>query len=294
MSDPVATGDLLYRGVITNSHARFSYAQTTALCNAGVLIHGCDPVAAHIFCRALSASVLSSTMIDDDERMTIHWNYDGALKSVMVDVGAQADVRGMMNTTSLCDIDKAGEICGSGGSVEVVKSNAVRQINSGVSDAGLLDVVEDLAYFFSTSDQIETGMIVLVQLVADVQQPVQLCQGFMVQAMADCDLEMFEVLRQRLGEPAFRKLMARPLTADNAFEDLVRCVCGEPAHIVSLSSATPEYRCRCSREKSRSALSTIPKNELRRAAETGETLAVNCHFCNERYSFGSDDISALL
>ena len=294
MSDPAATEDLLYRGVITDRHVRFSYAQTTALCNEAVLTHGCDPVAAHIFCRALSASVLSSTMIDDDERMTIHWQYDGTLKSVLVDVGAQADVRGMMNTMSLCDIDKAGEICGDGGSVGVVKSNAVRQLNSGVADAGLLDVVEDLAYFFSTSDQIETGMIVLIQFVADVQRPVQLCQGFMIQAMPDCDLEMFEALRLRLGKQAFRKLIARPLTADNAFEDLVSCVCGEPADIVSLSSAAPEYRCRCSRDKCRSVLRTIPRKELRQAVEAGETLAVNCHFCNERYSFGSDDIKSFL
>jgi len=84
------------------------------------------------------------------------------------------------------------------------------------------------------------------------------------------------------------------LTADNAFEDLVRCVCGESVDIVSLSSATPEYRCRCSRDKCRSVLCTIPKHELRQAAETGEALVVSCHFCNERYSFGSDDISALL
>jgi molecular chaperone Hsp33 len=295
MSDNTSTSDLMYRGVITNRNVRFAYAQTTSLCNTAVLTHDCDPVAAHIFCRALSAGVLSSMMLTDEERFTIHWKYDGELKSVLIDIGAHGDVRGTVNPTSLGEVKKAGEIFGEHGSIGVVKSDARRQLNSGVTEAALLDVVEDLSYLFSVSDQIETGMVVMVQFVADVEHPVQLCQGFMVQAMPDCDLEAFDMLRQRLDSEPFRQLMTLPPVIDNAFENLVRVATDDPlAGVTSLSSIAPEYRCRCTRDKCRSVLSTIPRAELREAAARDENLTVSCHFCSERYTFDAHDITDLL
>ncbi len=290
--------DFLYRGVLTDLRVRFSYAVTTDTANNAVLAHNCDPISAHLLCRCIGAGVLVAPLLNEDERYTLQWHYEGALKSVVVDVDSKCRTRGFVNPPNLTDlVGTEEEIYGPAGHTKVVKSNSKQVLNSGETDAGLLEVTEDLAYFFSLSDQIETAMTVMVGFRPDDIRPVSLCQGLMLQALPDCDLEQFDRLRQRLNHPQCRQLLARQPQVDNYFEHILGALQETDGGRIKYDIAAapqPVFHCPCNREQMLQLARNLPQDELRDIRQKGEDLQISCLFCSRRYTIPADDIAALL
>ncbi|MCJ8330299.1 MAG: Hsp33 family molecular chaperone HslO, partial [Lentisphaeria bacterium] len=109
--------NILLRGLIEKVNIRFSYALITDLANEVIIKQNCDPVAAHIFSRCLTAATLSNPLLGDDERLTIRWQYeDQPLESIIVEVLEDGAVRGTISPPSLNEFmgqaDNIKEICG--------------------------------------------------------------------------------------------------------------------------------------------------------------------------------------
>jgi molecular chaperone Hsp33 len=289
--------DFVYRGILRDANVRFVHAVSTDLANEAVRRHNCDPLSSHVLCRALGAGVMTIPLLNPDERYTLRWNYAGAVRSVVVEACGDGRVRGFITPPDLYDyVENEQQIHGDSGTVTVVKGTADRTLNTGTGQAGLLDVVDDLAFFFSVSDQVETGMAVMVGFRPDPAAPVCLCQGLMIQALPDCDLELFERLRQRLGEPECRALLTAEPKIDNHFERLVQTlVADDIPPIFSLDEGPlPHFSCNCSHERMREMLKAVGREELQQAATAGETLKLTCHFCSSRYEMTPADIQQAL
>lgn len=287
--------DCLQRGVFGDLGIRFACAVTTDLANEAVLAHDCDPASAHILCRALTAGVLTSPLLVDDERYTLRWQYTGALTSVVVDVDSKARVRGFVAPADLGSrADTEAALYGELGRVAAIKSNAASVLNSGVTQARLMDVVEDLAFLFCTSDQIETGMAVLVGFTADVTRPVSLCQGVLLQALPGCDLERFERVRRRLVTPSCRALLLEASAGTGFAEQMARALLGDegPAPRLSIVECGPPcFRCHCSRERMLEVVQALPEQDRREAAAKEEDLTIRCHFCSRAHTVSAAEIA---
>lgn len=289
--------DLVYRGILREADVRFTYTVCTELANEAVRRHNCDPLASHLLCRALGAGALTIPLLNPDERYSLRWNYAGAVKSIVVEARGDGGVRGFINPANLADyVTEEEQIHGASGTVTVIRADQDRPLNSGTGQAGLLDVVEDLAFFFSTSDQVETAMVVMVGFAPDPAQPVKLCQGFLLQALPGCDLERFERLRLRLAGPACRELVAEHPRIDNHFERLLQALAGdEVAPVFSLDEGPgPVFRCTCSAARMRELLGTLGRAELQAAADSGETLRLTCHFCSTLYAIPPEQVRQAL
>jgi molecular chaperone Hsp33 len=290
--------DFLYRGVIDEKAVRFVYCLTTRLANEAVHVHELGPVGAHVFCRALTAGVLTVPLLEGDEHYTLRWKYEGVIKSLIIDVSANGNVRGMLVDQRRCEtISGHDDLYGDSGMIGVVKSTSKATLNSGSVEAGLMDVVDDLAYFFSLSDQQETGMSVLIGFRPDVHDPVSLCHGIMLQALPDCDLEWFATIVDRLRAPEVRELLGKPPEPDNYVERILQCLFGEDLtrdHLTLTACAPSRYICRCSREKSQVALRTIPRDELKEILKQEEDIVISCDFCELHYRFTGDEIREIV
>ncbi len=68
-----------------------------------------------------------------------------------------------------------------------------------------------------------------------------------------------------------------------------------PAKAVNeLDTASPEYKCDCSRERTERVLISIGKDELRSIAAEGKDTSVCCHFCGKEYVFTPQEINKLI
>ena len=287
--------DTLTRAIIEGIEVRFAYARLTNTVNSAILAHDCDPPAAHLLSRALGAAVLSVPMLTGDERHTLRWHYEGEAKSIVVDVDANANARGFIAPTTLGDaVESEADIYGESGRVIVVKSSPSGVLTSGTVEACLLDVVEDLAYFFAVSHQIETALAVLVSFSRHPERPAALCQGVMLQALPGCDLLRFERIRQRLQTGDARGLLASPPGNRHA-QCIADSLIAPEMAVTTLSALTtvhPRFQCRCDRDHMLSVIHALPPAEIAKAGQERQDLRVTCHFCRRVYAFSASELKA--
>jgi molecular chaperone Hsp33 len=288
--------DFLYRGLIKDLNVRFAYALTTDVATTAIKSHDCGPLVGHLLSRSLAAGVLCAPTLGDDERASITWEYPGPIKKVVVEFGNGADIRGTSAVKQLMgQVEEEADIYGDTGSVKVLKSSSKQVTGSGTCEGALMDVVSDLCYYFSVSEQLETDMYIAVGFNQDPENPVNLCQGVFLQAMPDCDFEAFEKMRQVLHSPEFKKLIAVKPENDNYFEILLNNLLKnedvKPEYEIHACN-TPEFKCNCSRQKTKAVLTTLNEGDVKDIVAKGNDIKVSCHFCSKTYAFSPEEVKS--
>lgn len=283
--------DSLFKGRLDGLHIAFSCANTTQTVSDIVIRHNCDPVAAHILGRALTGALLSAAVLPDHQRINVCWKYKGILKTIVADAGADGTVRAFISPNQIGEADDLTALYGDLGDLQTVVSLNGKILNSGTTPVSLQDAVKDLAYAHCLSDQVETGMTALIGFNADPENPINLCQGWMIQALPDSDLKRFERIRTRMEEPAFREQLTQFGTPEETAAFLAD---GEADyHGLHMEEChPPQFSCPCSKEKMGAVVRTLPIPERMEIVKKGEPLSVQCQFCGERYNLSIDDCIA--
>jgi molecular chaperone Hsp33 len=283
--------DQLYKGHIKGLDIAFSCARTTKTVNETVIRHNCDLAAAHILGRALTAALLSAAVLPEKQRLNVCWKYRGALRTIVADAGADGTVRAFISPAQIGHPETLTALYGDLGDLQTVVSRDGKTLNSGTAPVSLQDAVKDLACTHCISDQIETGMTVLIGFNADPEEPVRICQGWMIQALPDCDLERFERVRRRMEADRFRQCLNEISDPEKAAAVLVADEPGfDGFHLEECN--TPRFTCPCSKEKTGAVVRTLPVPERMEVVKKNEPLTVQCQFCNERYEMSIDDCIA--
>ena len=64
---------------------------------------------------------------------------------------------------------------------------------------------------------------------------------------------------------------------------------------IEILETTPvEYRCYCSRERVTSMLISLGKKELRQIVDDGQTIHIDCQFCDRVYDFSPQQVEEIL
>ncbi len=251
--------DYLFRGILNEYNLRYSLVNTTKTANEAILIHNTDPLSSHFFVRALTTTALLAPLLEKEEKYSITWAYQGIMNSIVTDVNADCEIRGITKTPHLYDLaETVDEIYGTDGKISLIKADNGKVLSSGISGAGLLDVSDDVAFYMSTSDQIETEMITVVDFQADEKSPVKSSLGFMIQALPDCDLVELETLRNSLRGDEFKNILLEDLSQNEKVLKVLNFV--NKSSLTSIEefnkngnicevSKEPKYSCSCSEEK---------------------------------------------
>lgn len=295
-SSAQAHEDLLYHGSLSAYRIGLSYVAATHLVNDAVLRHNCDPLAAHLLGRAVGGALLLSGVLHADERYNLRWQYEGCARTILVDVGGDGTLRGFISPTQLVETGDSKEaLFGDGGQMTVVRSRSGRVLNSGTVQSILHDVVDDLSFYLSISDQVETVMTVLIAFNPDPARPVKLVRGLMLQAMPDTDLEQFDRIREELKHERVRAILAQ----DTASQSLLPCIVNalvreevEAPGLAYIAAPTPKFQCTCSREKMGVVVCSLSYADRMDILQKGDPLRINCQFCNHRYVMTMNDCRA--
>jgi len=280
--------DILYKGHFKGLDIAFTYTVTTQAVNEAIVRHDCDPAAAHILGRAMTGAVLAAAILPDGQRLNACWRYKGGLKTIVVDAGQDGALRGFISPPHLGLYgDVHDELYGEVGELQAIVSNPDGTIaNSGTTPISLHDVVNDLAYHYCISDQVETGMSAMIGFRPDPENPVQLCQGWMIQALPDTDLERLDRIRRRMDDPGFRELLSHDRDADDYFEQIAKRLVGDEEGFEGVHVETgpaPRFQCTCNREKMVAVVRSLPIPDRMELVKKNEPVGIQCQFCNERY-----------
>ena len=288
--------DLLYKGHFKGLDIAFTYTVCTAAVNEAVVRHDCDPVAAHILGRAMTGALLAAAILPEGQRINATWKYGGALKTIVVDAGQDGTVRGLVSPQQLGSFaGSSDELYGEMGELQVIVTDRGLIANSGTTPISLHDPVSDLAYHYCISDQVETGMSAMIGFNPDPENPVHLCQGWMIQALPNTDLERFDRIRRRMDERGFRELLGHSSESEGYFEQIAKTLIGsEPGYegLYMEACPVPRFACTCSREKMGAVLRSIPIPDRMTIVKRNEPIGISCQFCNERYVMTIDECIA--
>lgn len=287
--------DKLLIATAKEGEVRIIAATTTKLVNEGIKLHECAPTAAAALGRMLTAGSLMGAMLKNEkDSLTLKIDGGGIAKGVLVTAHSDASVKGYIGNpeaelplNSKGKLDVSG-IVGKNGTFTVIRDMGLRDPYVGQVPIYTGEIGDDLAYYFTASEQVPSavGLGVLV----DTDLSIKAAGGFIIQMMPGHNELTADLITYRLEEiPSITKLLSDGM---NIEEILNYIFDGMDLKIVG--EMKPEYKCDCTRERVEKALISIGKKDLEEIYDENKTEELRCNFCNKAYDFTHEDIGNML
>ena len=287
--------DTIITATAKEGMVRIIAGSTTKLVEKARDIHGCTPVAAATLGRLLTAgSLLGSTLKSDKDVTTLKINGGGDAEGVVVTAYKDGIVKGYignpygdlpLNSKNKLDV---GGYVGKNGNLIIIKDLGLKDPYVGQVPIFSGEIAEDLAYYFTVSEQ--TPSAVALGVLVNTDYTIKCAGGFIVQMMPGADDLLADVITYRLEEiPSITTLLDEGKTIKEIIEYIF-----DGMDLKILEEVEPEFKCNCSREKVEKALISIGEKDLREIAEEGKDEELKCHFCNTSYIFTKEDIQNIL
>ena len=284
--------DQLARLITADGTLRAVAADTTQLAEECRRRQQTDPTATVALGRLATAAALMGGLLKGEQRLALSVEGSGPLKRLQAETDAYGKVRATVKQPHAAlpprdgRFDVAGAV-GQAGFLHVVKDLGLKEPYRGMVQLVTSEIGEDLAYYFSTSEQIPSSVALGVELDHDFQ--VAAAGGFLLQLLPDGDPALVEQLEARLAQlPPTTTLLRQGLTPTAILERLL-----EGFEVTRLGELPLTFACTCGREQVAGVLKLLGPQELDDLlADPGEAT-VTCEFCKEAYRFEREELETI-
>ena len=266
---------------------------STALVEKARKIHKMNPTPTAALGRTLTMGAMMGAMLKGEgEKVTIQILGDGPLGSVMVVANNKAEVKGYVSN-AMAEAQElpngklnVGGIIGNG-SLNVIKDIGLKEPYVGNVPLQTGEIAEDFAYYYAVSEQVPSA--VALGVLVNKNGTVKRAGGYIIQILPDTPDEIISLIENRLANI---KSITEMLEEGMSLEEIATYV-SDDLNTRAIEEIVPEFKCDCSRERMEKALLTIGKTDLEEL-QKDEKTELECHFCDKKYIFTSDDIKQLL
>ena len=284
--------DHMIRILTHDGAVRVSVAATTALVEEVRRRQQTDPTATVAIGRLATAAALMGSLLKGEQRTGLTVEGNGPLQRIQAETDAEGRVRATLKVAS-ADLpprdgrfDVAGAV-GHAGFMHVVKDLDMKEPYRGMVQLVSSEIAEDLAYYFTTSEQTPSSVALGVEL--GRQAEVVAAGGFLLQLLPGAADTVAEQLTARLGElPPTTTMLRRGLAPQAIAERLLK---GFPYRI--LDSTELKFSCSCSQRQILNLLRTLGAEELDRLIEEESGASVTCEYCKQVYSVTAEALRTL-
>lgn len=284
--------DRLVRGTALGGRVRAFAVRTTGLVEELRRRHDTYPTATAALGRTLTAGAMMGAMLKGKERLNIQVKGNGPVGAVIVDANARGEVRGYVHnphvhlpSNAMGKLDVAGAV-GTEGFLNVIKDLGLKEPYSGSVPLVSGELGEDFTYYFAVSEQ--TPSAVGLGVLVDTDNSVICAGGFIIQLLPGVkDEEIAEIERAIGSVPPVTTILEQGAEP----EEMLRMLLPDAE---LLDEMNVSFACQCSREQVERTMISLGESELERLIEEDGQAEVVCHYCNEAYTFGKEDLTALL
>ena len=286
--------DYIVRASLANDSVRAFAISSTHLVAEARERHRTLPVVTAALGRLLSAgAIMGSMMKGDQDIVTISLKGDGPAGYITVTADSHGHVKGFPGNPNV-DIPRkyAGKLdVGTAvgrGLLTVSYDLGLKEPYSGQVEIQTGEVAEDLAYYFTVSEQLPSA--VGLGVMVDTDSSVKHAGGFIVQLLPDAPEDVIELLEKKLAnlEPV-TTMMEQGMTPEEMLLHIF-----EGVDIEFTERHDVKFYCDCSKEKVKRALAAISDKDLQDIVNDDEDIEVKCFFCNTAYKFSVADIKDIL
>ena len=275
--------DHMIRVLTLDGAIRVSVAVTTTLVEEVRRRQQTDPTATVAVGRLATAAALMGSLLKGRQRIGLTIEGNGPLKRLQAETDACGRVRATVKVPVAGlpprdgRFDVAGAV-GRAGFLHVVKDLDLKEPYRGTVQLVSSEIAEDLAYYFTTSEQTPSSVALGVELGTEAQ--VVAAGGFLVQLMPDADDDLATRLEERLKTfPPTTSLLRQGLSPAAIAERLL-----EEFPYQTLESTALSFACTCSQQQTLHLLKTMGTDELDHLIKELGEARVTCEYCKETYT----------
>lgn len=285
----------ILRATAASNTIRIFVANTTAMVNKAQAVHRASPVAIAALGRTLTATSIMGLMAKShNEKITVTIDGKGPLGQIVAVGDAKGNVKGYISHPNVEGTNlyagklDVGSAVGIDGSITVIKDFGLKEPYMGSCPLVTGEIAEDLAAYFTFSEQQPSG--VALGVLIDRDYTVKAAGGYIIQVMPDIEEETLTRLEDKLSklEP-ITSIIEKGLT----LEEMLDYILGDMETNI-LEYYDVDFICDCSRERLERALISIGEKDLREIIEEDKQAELVCHFCNQKYHFDEEDLIGLL
>ena len=285
--------DYIVRATAGDGQIRAFAATTGNLVEEARKRHDTSPVATAALGRLLTAGAMMGGMMKNEtDVLTLQIKGDGPLGGITVTADAKGDVKGYVDHPEAMMPPKNGKLDVGGavgiGLLNVIKDMGLKEPYVGQTILQTSEIAEDLTYYFATSEQVPSSVGLGVLMNKD--NTVHCAGGFIVQVMPFISDEVLDKLEENIKNlSSVTTMLDVGKTPEGMLEVLLSGM------DLEITDTLPvEFACNCSKDRVRKALISIGREELQSMIDDGETIEVNCHFCNKNYNFTVDELKQMI
>ncbi len=283
--------DIILRGLVFGGEVSLAVADTTALVNEAIRIHGLSPLAAAALGRTLTvAAYMCSSLKNEGSALSVSVKGNGAGGSIYVSGDKALHMRGYIEEPRVSlppnqfgKLDVGGCV-GREGTLTVVRDDGENVPFVGTTPLVSGEIGEDFAAYFAYSEQLPTAIAVGVKISREGK-----CLGaggVFLQPMPGAREENILKAEEAIGKFGAVSSLLEKMSAGE--------LAAEYFGAEDLYAETPVYKCNCSRNYIEGILAAMGEKEIRSIIEEQGKISVHCHYCNTDYEFSREDAEKLI
>lgn len=287
--------DYLIRSIDTLGRIRVFIATTTGMVEKARTIHNTSPTATAALGRSLTASVLMSTMMKNDEdTLTFKIDGNGPGGNILVVSKNNGSVKGEIGHPQ-ADIPSredgkldVGGLVGKEGTMTIIMDLGLKEPYVGMSKLVSGEIAEDLAHYYAYSEQ--QPSVVSLGVLVDKDTSVRAAGGYIIQLLPGSTEEDIILIEKALDKiKPVSSLIDEGLSPEDILNTLLK-----DFQIEILEKKEVEYRCDCSKDKLEKIIRSLGKKEIEDMIKEDQGAEIVCHFCNTKYTFDEEELRNIM
>jgi len=284
--------DHYIRALSTSGGIRIITCSTAELARQVCLLQQASHTVSVALGRGLAAGALMGGLLKGNQRLAMKFEGNGPMAKMIIESEGDGSVRGCVGNPAAEAEPVDGRwnvpgVLGKAGFLTVSKDLGMGgEPYHGMVQLHSSEIGEDLALYLTESEQIPSAVGLGVSL--DVDGVVDLCGGFLLQALPKADEAEISLLLERIAAmPPITQFLA-----EGGPEALLQYLVGDIPY-TPLETRELFFRCGCSREKVERALHSLGAAELHDMRLQDGHAEVTCEFCRQSYRFEADELEQL-
>ncbi|MCM1285196.1 MAG: Hsp33 family molecular chaperone HslO [Acetobacter sp.] len=285
----------IVRYITEDGSAFIIAADTTSLVAEAERIHKTSAVNTAALGRLLTAASMMGEMLKGkDDSITLRLNGNGPAGSLIAVSDSNGNARGyVQNPVVEIPLNDKGKLdvkgtVGTDGYLYVMKDIGLKEPYIGQTQIISGEIAEDITNYYASSEQ--TPSVCALGVLVNPDLTVSAAGGFIIQLLPGCPDEIIDKIEYSMQDiEAVTTMLSKGMTPDDIAKRAMKNI-----SIEKLDESLVEYRCNCSKEKVEKALISSGREALQEMINSKEDIEVECHFCDKKYIFTSDDIEKLL
>jgi|SRR5699024_5644367 len=282
--------DRLIKGINDSGYFKISVVKTTDVIKTARKKHGLSMLNTVLLGRSMTAAMLLSSELKGEERIQVRLEGNGPVNLIVAEANRVGEIRGYSGNPG-ATLEHGSESAslkdGLGVGLLTVRKTLYNEAEPKTSTIKLVEgnVTDDIAYYLVQSEQIASAILLDVGI--DEEGAVSEAGGILIQRLPDAPDQVMKNLQEKMLD--FESVSQ--LLADGHYIDDIMHEAANPYKVKELDRQPVDFFCRCSRKRFVNTLAMLSLKELEEIREEGQELV--CHFCNEKYYVGQNEIDEL-